>query len=145
MAMLYAWALTYRSNEEEIPDTESFWTFVDQEEFNQINEVAFNMQDFLAVAPEFQIAAEMLKVDMPSERYAENGELTTFFNTDWQNEFKDEKHVNEVLLFRNRFDLMWCQRLGECLRPEIKTPLHAFDSADCKIYESAGKIYLRPL
>jgi hypothetical protein len=126
MAMLYAWALTYRSSEDEIPDTESFWTFVDQQEFNQLNEVAFNMQDFLAIAPEFQMAAEMLKVDMPSERYAENGELTTFFNTDWQNEFKDEKHVNEVLLLRNRFDLMWCQRLGECLRPEVRTPLHAF-------------------
>ena len=126
MAMLYAWTLTHRSSKDEEPDTESFWTFVDQEEFNHINEVAFDMKDFLAIAPEFQMAGELLKVDMPAERYAENGEVTTFFNTNWQNESKDEKHVNEVLLFRNRFDLIWCQRIGECLRPEVRTPLHAF-------------------
>jgi hypothetical protein len=126
IAMLYAWTLTHRSSKDEEPDTESFWTFVDQEEFNHINEVAFDMKDFLAIAPEFQMAGELLKVDMPTERYAENGQVATFFNTDWQNEHKDEKHVNEVLLLRNRFDLIWCQRLGECLRPEIRTPLHAY-------------------
>ena len=126
IAMLYAWTLTNRSGKDEKPDTESFWTFVDQEEFNHINEVAFDMKDFLAIAPEFQMAGELLKVDMPTERYAENGEIASFFNTDWQKESKDEKQVNDVLLFRNRFDLIWCQRLGECLRPEIRTPLHAY-------------------
>jgi hypothetical protein len=126
MAMLYAWTLTSRATEEELPDTESFWTLFSQDEFNKINQSSFNIDDFGAIAPEFQLAGELLKVKLPTDRYRDDGKAATFFDTYSQSDAKDEQHINSVLLFRHRFDMLWCQRIGECLRPEIRTPLHAY-------------------
>ena len=63
---------------------------------------------------------------MPLDRKDGDDGAATLLNLFWQDEPADEPHVDKVLILRHRFDLLWCQRVGECLREEIRTPLHAY-------------------
>jgi hypothetical protein len=125
-AMLYAWTLTQPVSADEKVDTESFWTFLSQAEFNKINDTDFTVQDFANFVPEFKLAGEMLRVKMPLDRKDANDDAASLLNLFWQDEPIDSPHVDTALRLRHRFDLMWCQRVGECLREEIRTPLHAY-------------------
>lgn len=125
-AMLYAWTLTQPVSADEQVDTESFWTFLSQAEFNKINDTDFTVQDFANFVPEFKLAGEMLRVKMPLDRKDADDGVAILLNLVWQDEPIDSPHVDTVLRLRHRFDLMWCQRVGECLREEIRTPLHAY-------------------
>lgn len=125
-AMLYAWTLTQPSATDEPVDIQSFWTFLPQDEFNKINESAFTIQDFVNFVPEFKLAGEMLRVIMPTDRKDGDDGAATLLNLFWQDEPVNGTRVDNVLRLRHRFDLMWCQRVGECLREEIRTPLHAY-------------------
>jgi hypothetical protein len=130
LAMLYAWNLTYRKSENETQNPDSYWTFMDQKKFNDLNENSFVFQDFIEIAPEFKLAGELLRTRVPKERQNSSGEAATFFNLSWPDESPSETNINDLLLFRHRFDSMWCQRIGESLRLEIRTPLHAFAFAN---------------
>jgi hypothetical protein len=125
-AMLYAWTLIQPSVTDEPVDTESFWTFLTQDEFNKINDTSFTVQDFVEFIPIFKLAGEMLRVKMPLNRKDADDSATTLLNLFWQDEPVDGPHIDTVLRMRHRFDLLWCQRVGECLREEIRTPLHAY-------------------
>ena len=126
IAMLYAWTLTQPVAADEQVDTESFWTFLPQDEFNKINESSFTVQDFFEFVPVFKLAGEVLRVSMPQERKDGANGVAKLLNLSWQDESDDGPPIDTVLLYRHRFDLTWCQQVGECLREEIRTPLHAY-------------------
>ena len=130
LAMLYAWTLTKRDSNEAVLDTESFWTFIDQEDFNEIKSDAFSFEDFASFLPELKIAGEILRVEMPDSRVDASGEPTTLLSTEWQLEPTEGPDIVDVLCLRHRFDMSWCQRVGESLRREIRTPRQAYVFAD---------------
>lgn len=141
LAMLYAWTLTRRESADDLPDTESFWTFVDKDEFDQLNKSAFSVDDFVRFVPEFKLAGELLRVPMPLERTDSSGMPAALLNLQWDAGPEIGPTVDEVLLLRHRFDMLWCQRVGECLQEEIKTPKHAFVFAE---YVTHGFIKFDP-
>jgi hypothetical protein len=126
LAMIYAWTLT----SEDKPDKEDFWAFISQNEFNEIKQSAFLVDDFMGFYPEFKMAGEILRVKMPAERKDSEGNSTQLLNMAWQEGPVEGPSIEEVMLLRHRFDMMWCQRVGECLREEIRTPKHAYVFAD---------------
>ena len=130
LAMLHAWTLTHRKSEDEVPDTESFWTFVEKIDFDKMNQTAFTLDDFIRFVPEFKLAGEILRVPLPTGRKDCDGGPASLLNLEWEANSADGPDVDAVLLLRHRFDMMWCQRVGECLREEIRTPAHAYAFAD---------------
>lgn len=130
LAMLYAWTLARRDSNEETVDTEAFWTFIDKNDFNEIKKNTFSLEDFWRFFPELKTAGELLKVEMPDSRIDASGEPATLLNMKWQAEPLEGPDIIDVLCLHHRFDMVWCQRVGECLRREIRTPLHAYVFAD---------------
>ena len=130
LAMLQAWTLTRRKSADEVPDTESFWSFVEKDDFDQLDRTAFSVDDFVRFIPEFKLAGEILRVPMPEVRKDGDGGPATLLNLEREASTVDGPDIGDVLLLRHRFDMMWCQRVGECLREEIRTPRHAYVFAD---------------
>ena len=130
LAMLYAWTLTRRESDDETIDIESFWTFISQEDFNEIKKSTFSFDDFLNFLPELKLAGELLQVEMPDSRLDAEGGKATLLNMEWQVQPANSADINGGLFLRHRFDMDWCQRVGECLRPEIRTPRQAYVFAD---------------
>lgn len=130
LAMLYAWTLTRRESDDEAIDTESFWTFISQEDFKEIKKDTFSFDDFLNFVPELKLAGELLKVEMPDSRLDADGSKATLLNMEWQVQPANSAEINSGLFLRHRFDMDWCQRVGECLRREIRTPRLAYVFAD---------------
>ena len=126
--MLYAWTLTRRDSADETTDTESFWTFIDHEDFLEIKDNAFSLEDFLKFVDELKLAGEMLRVTLPNSRLDHMGNPTTLLNTTWEE--SSEENLEIGVYTRHIFDLKWLQRVGECLREEIRTPRHAYVFAD---------------
>jgi TPR repeat protein len=130
LAMLYAWTLARKDSTEETVDTEAFWTFIDQKDFDEIKKNTFSLEDFWRFLPELKTAGELLKVKMPDSRIDASGEPATLLDMQWQAEPLEGLDNIDVLCLHHRFDMLWCQRVGECLRREIRTPLHAYVFAD---------------
>ena len=128
LAMLHAWTLTQRKSADEVPDTESFWTFVEKDDFDQIN--TFSVDDFVRFIPEFKFAGELLRVRLPENRADSDGQPAHLLDLEWETRTVTGQDVNDVLLLRHRLDMLWCQRVGECLREEIRTPRHAYAFAN---------------
>lgn len=126
LAILYAWKLTAPKKDGESQNTELFWQFVDKNHFDDINENAFSTNDFIEFIPVFKLAGEILRVPMSKNRFDHIGDPTTLLDLDWENEQVTGQNIDDVLLLRHRFDLLWCQTFGESLREEIRTPIHAY-------------------
>ena len=130
LAILYAWNLTSPKSENETPDSDIFWNFVEKNDFDEINKNSFLIDDFIKFIPILKLAGEMLNVPIPNSRVDGTGEPTSILNMDWQDEPVASPRINDILLLRHRFDLLWCQYVGESLREEIRTPMHAYAFAD---------------
>jgi len=126
LAILYAWNLTAPKKDGETQNTNQFWKFVEKKDFDEINENSFTTDDFIQFIPILKLAGEILRVPIPKNREDHIGEPATLLNLDWEKTPFTDSNVDDVLLLRHRFDLLWCQTLGESLRTEIKTPRHAY-------------------
>lgn len=128
LAMLHAWTLTQRKSADEVPDAKSYWVFVEQDDFDQIN--AFTIEDFARFVPEFKFAGELLRVQLPADRVDSDGKPAHLLDLEWEASTVTGSDIDDVLLLRHRFDVLWCQRVGESLREEIRTPRHAYAFAN---------------
>ena len=133
MAMLLAWNLTSRKRSSDINDPDIYWKFVDKSEFDLISNSSFVIDDFLNFIPMLKLAGEVLHTSMPEDRVDSENQKAELLNLDWQNEADNQdkiENINDVLCLRHRFDLLWCQEIGESLRSEIRNPIHAFVLVD---------------
>ena len=134
LSMLLAWKLTSQKKDSADYDPDIYWKFIQKSEFDLIVENSFVIDDFLNFIPILKLAGEVLCTPMPESRVDSENNKTELLNLDWHNnEFKDKqnlKSVSEVLFLRNRFDLVWCQKVGESLRADIRNPIHAFVFVD---------------
>ena len=133
LSMLLAWKLTSQKKDSADFDPDIYWKFIEKSEFDSIVEKSFVLDDFLNFIPLLKLAGEVLCTPMPEGRVDGENNKTELLNLDWFNDLQDKKNVdgiNEVLFLRNRFDLLWCQKVGESLRTEIRNPIHAFAFVD---------------
>jgi hypothetical protein len=127
-SMLLAWNLTSKNNATDY-DPDIYWKFIEKSEFDSIIAKSFVIDDFLRFIPILKLAGELLWTEMPESRLDSENNKTELLNLDWRHDLRDKgnvKKVSDVLMLRHRFDLLWCQKLGESLRPEIRNPIHAF-------------------
>lgn len=130
LAMLFAWRLSTPSRQGEPLDSDEFWHFVPQARFQQIKSSMFTVDDFIAFVPAFQMAGELLKVELPIDRTDANEAPTTLLDREWETESSNDLPTQALLLTKHRFDMHWCQFAGEQLRPELRTPEIAYAFAD---------------
>ena len=130
LAMLYAWTLTSQNEQAEQQQDKKFWSFVEKTNFDESHNNSFEFEDFAKFIPALQLAGELLRVEMPSPRINADSDPTSLLDLDWKNKQDTSEEISEKLLFRHRFDLIWCQYAGECLREEIRTPQHAYVFAE---------------
>lgn len=130
LAMLLAWNLGINNNEGSSGEDGVYWKFVQKDDFMQISESSFLFEDFIKFVPLMKIAGEMLQVSIPKDRADGKGETAFVLNLDWQDKPIVNPEIGKKLLLRHRFDLHWCQKVGESLRDEIKTPACAYAFAD---------------
>ena len=128
--MLLAWDLRINDNEESSGEDSVYWKFVEKDDFVQIIESSFLFEDFINFVPLMKIAGEILRIFVPKDRMDGKGEAAVVLNLDWQDEPVANPEIGKILLLRHRFDLHWCQQVGETLRDEIRTPICAYAFAD---------------
>jgi len=133
LSMLLAWTLASQKKDSTTYDPEIYWKFIEKPEFDLIIKNSFVADDLFGFIPLLKMAGEILCTPMPKSRVDSENNLTELLDLDWlldSSDQKKERNVKDVLLFRHRFDLLWCQKVGESLRPEIRNPIHAFVLVD---------------
>jgi hypothetical protein len=133
LAMILAWNLTSQNKDSNTYDPDIYWKFIDKSDFDSISKNAFIIEDFINFVPLLKLAGEVLRTPMPVNRLDGENQVAELLNLDWQNDLKDAGENDKIrnqLFWRHNFDLLWCQKIGESLRSEIRNPIHAFVLVD---------------
>lgn len=144
IAILLAWNLTNQKKDSATYDPDIYWQFIEKSDFELISKSAFVIEDFLSFVPLLKLAGNILRTTMPISRFDNENQSTELLNLEWQQDVTNQKEIidiDDLLYLRHRFDLLWCQKVGESLREEIRNPIHAFVLAD---YLSHGFIKFDP-
>ena len=133
LAILFAWRLTQRKSPDELENRDKYWQFVSEEDFVKYKESKFKDSDLLDFIPQLKLASIALSagIALHNEDLGRRSEgLNYLLDKNIDTSDLNAEPIKDKLLDRHNFDLLWLQKVGECLREEIRNPLSAYVFAD---------------